>query len=289
MTLPNPKPWKVFIQANYKQLLGAKIAKFAMERTQKVKGSIPVEIMNSDEMPLFKNFFHDTYIQKGEEREYDPDDLQSFTFTRFMPPQLMNYEGTAVGIDPDIFALTDITELFETDLEGHAVGAVWRKTRYKSSVMLMDTAKLKHWGIEKIVEGLKNKTIDSTKLKALEGEDATKIDPMWNVHDALPEGVKMIHTTRKLTQPWKTGLPIDFKMQKMPPILGFFPRKWWHILTGRGDKFKHYQPHPDKKVEQFFLELAKDAFKAGAITEAEVKESIEKGYVRKDLLDKLKS
>ena len=39
------------------------------------------------------------------------EDLQSFTPLRFMPPQLMGYEGRAIVIDPDVFAVGDVYEL----------------------------------------------------------------------------------------------------------------------------------------------------------------------------------
>ena len=46
------------------------------------------------------------------------DDLQSFTPLRFLPPQLMGYQGRAVVIDPDIFATGDIWELLSRDMAG---------------------------------------------------------------------------------------------------------------------------------------------------------------------------
>ena len=45
-----------------------------------------------------------TILRAGHVREWDPDDLQSFTPLRFYPPQAMGFEGRAVMTDPDIFA-----------------------------------------------------------------------------------------------------------------------------------------------------------------------------------------
>ena len=49
------------------------------------------------------------------------EDLQSFTPLRFMPPQLMGYEGRAIVVDPDVFAVGDVHELLTRDMEGKAV------------------------------------------------------------------------------------------------------------------------------------------------------------------------
>ena len=35
-----------------------------------------------------------------------------------MPPELMGYQGRAVVIDPDIFAIGDIWELLTRDMQG---------------------------------------------------------------------------------------------------------------------------------------------------------------------------
>ena len=74
------------------------------------------------------------------------EDLQSFTPLRFAPPQLMNYQGRAVVMDPDIFAIGDIWELLNRDMEGAAImcrpksGRKGRKGAFASSVMLLDCA-----------------------------------------------------------------------------------------------------------------------------------------------------
>ena len=47
----------------------------------------------------------------GVKRNWRNDDLQSFTPLRFMPPELMGYQGRAVVVDPDVFAVGDVFEL----------------------------------------------------------------------------------------------------------------------------------------------------------------------------------
>ena len=69
-----------------------------------------------------------------------------------MLPKLMGYRGRAVVMDPDIFALGDITALLERDMGGKAIlcrkrsgpkGAIDKC--WASNVMLLDCAKLTHW------------------------------------------------------------------------------------------------------------------------------------------------
>ena len=73
------------------------------------------------------------------------DDLQSFTPLRFMPPELMGYQGRAIVIDPDVFAVGDIFELL-TPRHGGQGDHVPRPRKgpknLASAVMLLDCAKL---------------------------------------------------------------------------------------------------------------------------------------------------
>ena len=38
-----------------------------------------------------------------------------------MPPELMGYEGRAVVVDPDVFAVGDVWELLTRDMQGKAI------------------------------------------------------------------------------------------------------------------------------------------------------------------------
>jgi lipopolysaccharide biosynthesis glycosyltransferase len=111
---------KVFIHTNNKQGIGAILSKFSIERFLSDK-EISVEYINVDQLPVFKNFVGKKYLRNGKEMVYNPNDLQSFTLSRFMPPELMNYSGRAVVIDPDIFSIKDISSLFTLDLKGSPI------------------------------------------------------------------------------------------------------------------------------------------------------------------------
>jgi len=277
---------KAFIQANDKQLLGAKLAKYAIERNLRDKGSIQVEIVNVDAEPIFKAFSGKTYLRQGRERTYDPLDLQSFTLTRFLPPERMGYEGMAVVIDPDIFALRDLNELFDLGTGGKAVTACRKKDAWDSSVMLLDCAKLRAWKVGEWLERMAEKKLDYDDVMTLRfmREDVRELPRVWNSLDVLTDGTKMLHTTGRLTQPWKTGLPVDFTRNPMPKLFGLIPREPIHRLLGRYPST--YQPHPDPGIERFFFGLMRDALRDGAVARAEVEKEIALKHVRPDLLEK---
>lgn len=278
---------KAFIQANDKQLLGAKLAKYAIERGLRAKGSIPVEIVNVDREPMFKAFAGKRYLRQGREVVYDPADLQSFTLTRFLPPERMGFQGQAVVIDPDIFVLGDLTELFDLGTAGKAIAACRKKDAWDSSVMLLDCAKLGHWKVGEWLKEMEARRLDYDTVMTLKADidDVREIPRVWNSLDELASGTKLLHTTGRLTQPWKTGLPIDFTRNPMPKLLGLIPREPIHRLLGKYPTT--YQPHPDRKIEAFFFALAKDALRDGAVTRAELDEEVRLKHVRPDLMEKL--
>lgn len=276
---------KAFIHTNNKQRIGALVAKFAIE---KYTNEIPVEFINVDELEVFKNFAGKSYLFAGKVRTYNPLDLQSFTLSRFMAPELMNYEGKAVVIDPDVFALNDISELFNFPLQDNAIACCRKKNAWDTSVMLMECSKLKHWKMEDILKRLSNKETDYTEIMSLKNEDhVTELPRIWNNLDTLTPGTKMIHMTGRLTQPWKTGLPIDFTRNPMPKIFGIIPREPIHKILGKYET--HYQPHPNKEIDNLFFSLSKEALDAGTITEEQIKKEVEAGYIRPDFLERVRS
>lgn len=273
----------LFIQANSKQMIGAKIAQFAAERLRNDPSAFDVKILNVEEIPEFETFAWSGFKRGNETRVQDPNDLQSFTLTRFMPPERMAYQGRAVVIDPDIFALKDITPLFTMDLKGSALAACRKKDAWDSSVMVLDCAQLTHWKISEILTSLKNGTDDYRTWMQLRAErDVLELSRDWNSLDIITPTTCMLHTTVRLTQPWKTGLPIDFTPGRIPPLFGFIPRFWVTQPT-------HYQPHPDKTVERTFFLLLKDAIEAGAVTMQDIRDAIARSAVRPDAEAVLKS
>ena len=274
----------VFIHTNNKQRLGAKLAKFAIKRRLPDGSPIEVEILNVDALPEFEAFAGKEYLRAGKPVVYDQDDLQSFTLSRFMPPELMGYQGRSIVIDPDIFAIADITPLMNMDLGGGAVAACKKHDAYDTSVMVMDNSKLTHWKMEGILGSLARKEADYLDFTQLRKEASVKeLSRDWNSLDAITPTTKMVHMTNRITQPWSTGLPIDFTINPMPKVFGIVPREPIHKFLGKYPT--HYKKHPDPKIEAFFIGLVKDALAARIITEDTLKEELGANRMRKDIFE----
>lgn len=271
-----------FIQSNTQQIIGAKIAKHALEtRGGLKKRGIPVSIIKVEDIPAFQSFVGKPY-RKGNYDVYTFKDLQSFTLTRFMPPELMGYEGRALVIDPDIYALSDVTELFDDPMNNASITAC-KKNPWDTSVMLLENSKLKHWKISDMLTDIASKKRTYEDIAQLRSEPKGSIRELarvWNNLDTLTPDTKMIHTTTRLTQPWKTGLPIDFTLNPMPKLFGIIPREPIHKLLGKYPT--RYQKHPNPQIEKLFFTLLKETLSGGGLTEAEIDEAIARKDVRPD-------
>ena len=62
------------------------------------------------------------------------------------------------------------------------------------------------------------------------------LEPGWNDFDHLGPGTKLLHNTRRMTQPWKTGLPVDFTPVEHFPL---FPPFGW-LMRARRRMFGDY-------------------------------------------------
>jgi len=273
----------VFIQSNNKQLLGAKLAKYAIEKNLRDKSSVRIEIINVDQHPLFQSFIGKTYLRNNKEVIYDPKDLQSFTLSRFMPPELMGYKGKAIVIDPDIFALIDINELFNMDMNGKAILACSKKGAWDTSLMVLDCEKLTHWKITNILQSLEKKELQYGDIMSMTRENSVgEISRTYNNLDVLDEHTKLIHMTNRLTQPWKTGLKIDFTRNDPGKYMGLIPKIWILKILGRWPS--QYQKHPNREIEKLFLDLTKEALGKKIISVEELEKYIFSGFIRKDII-----
>ena len=284
----------IFIQTNSKQSIGAIVSAYSMKRNSAHADKFDVTIMQQEDYPFFAKREGQTYMRHGVKRTWHENDLQSFTLTRFLPPQLMGYQGRALVVDPDVFAVQDVWELLTRDMQGKAImcrGSKFKNGAFASSVMLLDCAKLKHWDVEKGFNELFEGKRDYHNWISLLMEDRNTIgtfEDEWNDFDKLTPKTKMIHNTRRRTQPWKTGLRVDYTPTEFVPVIGWIMRmrrKLFgdHALLGR------YARHPDRKQEAFFYALLKGAYEEGLVTDAQIKEAMSKNYIRHDSIEVMKS
>jgi hypothetical protein len=285
----------VFIHTNHKQYIGAIVSMHSMRRNSANPDAFDVKLIEYEaHKDFFKKYEGRSYSRDGDSRVWDPEDLQSFTPLRFMPPELMGYEGRAVVVDPDVFAVGDVWELFSRDLEGGAIGCRQRGTppHYASSVMLLECSKLKHWKLEKDFDALFTGQREYKKWMNLGYEDPATIkliEPEWNDFDKLTPRTKMIHNTRRKTQPWKSGLPVDFipaESNLMNPVmlLNRLRRKLFGTYAFLGN----YKDHPDERQTQLFFGYLKECLENGLVDEATVKQHIDANHVRHDAFEVLK-
>ena len=79
--------------------------------------------------------------------------------------------------------------------------------------MLLDCAQLTHWKVREQFDQLFERTLDYGDWIGLKKEDRSKIglfENEWNDFDKLTASTKMLHNTKRKTQPWKAGLPADY-------------------------------------------------------------------------------
>ena len=276
----------VFIHTNAKQMAGAIASAHSLKRNSREPDAFDVRITSREDFPFFEGFEGRKFRRAGGWRTWKNDDLQSFTPVRFMPPELMNYQGRAVVIDPDVFAVGDVNELLTRDMGGKTVmarargGHNGRDDYVASSVMLLDCARLPHWNVKKQFEDMFAGRLDYDDWIVLANEkrdDIGFLEPEWNDFDRLTPQTRLIHNTKRRTQPWKTGLPIDFT-NRIPIVSRFLPENGIR-LWGR------YKRHPDPRQEAFFFALVKECLANGMLTEAQLRKEMADNHVRHDAFE----
>ncbi|MDH3888659.1 MAG: hypothetical protein OEU78_09175 [Gammaproteobacteria bacterium] len=287
----------VFIHTNHKQIVGALVAEYALRRNSKNNDKFDVKIINQNDYPYFQAHEGQLYLRDGIKRPWFNEDLQSFTPTRFMPPELMGYQGRSVVIDPDIFAVGDVWELLTRDMQGKAImcrrragpkGIVDRCLA--SSVMLLDNARLRHWDVEDKFEKMFTFEQDYQPWICLKDEPRETIgliENEWNDFDKLDDNTKMIHNTRRRTQPWKAGLPIDWRPAenfRLFPPLGWLMRAR-RKLFGEYALLGRYKSHPDPNQERFFFGLLKECLEKGIVADDMIRDEMAQNHVRHDAFD----
>ncbi|WP_458096256.1 hypothetical protein [Roseomonas sp. WA12] len=281
----------VFIHTNAKQRLGALVSAHSFRRNAREPGTFNVRLIEAEGSGPLRAAEGRSFIRDGHSRAWHMDDLQSFTPLRFAVPDAMGHRGVALVVDPDVFAVGDVGELFARDRAGKAI---WCRARpghngaadyLASSVMLLDCALLPHWRFEPMLEDLFAGRLDYVELIELRRENREKIgllDPVWNSFDTLTPETRLLHTTKRRTQPWKTGLPVDFTLRErgFGPIPASVVRPFLRFWTSHA----RYRPHPDPRQEALFFGLLAECLDEGSVTRAEVEEGIRERHVRADSL-----
>ena len=124
------------------------------------------------------------------------------------------------------------------------------------------TIKVK-WKFEKIINEVFNLKIDYSDLMNLKFDNNLKIkeiDHKFNSHDMINLDTVLLHTTNRITQPWKEGLKINFvKNFSNTQIIKEYVKKFINKPYNKELISKNFMKHPNEDVINCVKKLFKDA------------------------------
>ena len=188
-------PIRIFVGTDAAQKLGAKMLEYSIKKHTPV--SVEVIPIDDRRMPIPKD-------PRNRSRS-------GFSFCRFDIPRLCGFRGKALYMDADMQVFTDVTRLWNWEMNGAAVvycqppSGHGRVPQY--SVMLMDCAKLS-WDVKTIVRDLDECTYsydDLMQSLCILPESTRKMSlPFeWNSLEHYEEGKTcLLHYTDMHLQPW---------------------------------------------------------------------------------------
>jgi hypothetical protein len=293
---PAGKP-TVVIHTNDKQMVAALVSAHSLKSRSKTPHLFDVRLLRLEEIPhLYKRHNQKFVWWDGSEPSvWNRHDLQSFAPLRRLVPALLGFQGRALVLDPDIFAIGDVYELLSRDMGGKAILCREKSERregrrlYSSAVMLLDCSKLTHWHWEREIDEIFRSRLKLGPWLSLLDESSERIglfEEEWNHPDMLTEKTKLLHNTEIRTQPWKTGLPADYHGHAPagPTWVEAMKRAARRMVSAGQDRTVRYQPHPDPRQEQMFFALLRECLEQGSVTTRFLRKAMRKNYLRKDAL-----
>ncbi len=271
---------KIFIQTNPQQELAAKVSKYSFNKF----GFNNIELLKLNNVELLKKNFGKRYYRNGKLVQFDPYDLQSFTLLRFLPPKLIDDDYCLV-VDPDVFAISDLSSInnYMTDND-FKIFCTKKKSLNRSEVMLINCKKnFKLWDFDQLINDIFSKKIDYSELINLEFVEKKLIgtlDPSFNSLDEINTDTILLHTSNRITQPWKQGLDIDFNIYSSKyNYLKTIIRRILGLKFNNTILQQKYQPHPDHKVNNFMLNIFREAYLNNYINDNDIEFSLTNKYL----------
>ena len=276
---------KVFICTDDEQLISAKVSKSFILKFSSLHAS-DINIINEKDFSELDAIKDNFYMRNGKWELLKKNDLQRFTFLRFLVPSLMNYTGKALVIDPDIFLVKPGIENLDKLIKNNDLlcRKGIRKGTFATSLMYMDCTKLRSWDMKKIINNLISGDEDYDNLINLRDHRLKLgvLDSSWNDFDNLNKDTIFLHTTQKVTQPWRKGLPLN---SYIPPILGFIKRDLFYKILNK--PLNVGVEHPNNAINKLFLSQLKVCVENNIISNSELKTAIDYGYIRDDIFQKI--
>jgi lipopolysaccharide biosynthesis glycosyltransferase len=253
--MTNSDPIKIFIGSGEASLLERKTLIYSLHKH--TKRNLDIYVFNGT---------HNSIEHNQDEPFLAPLPLKlkylggttEFGLYRYLPSQICHHKGKAIYLDSDIVCLTDIGELWDSSLEAFdflALGNAFPETGrflYRTSVMLIHCERFRldlQNIIDEVDRGLYTIHPDffqmSSSFLARHPYRIGELDPRWNSLDCWDRDTKAIHYTCLGTQPWK------------------------------------YHNH---RYGQLWFRYFHEAIEAGYICQADIDLTIERGYVRRDIV-----
>jgi hypothetical protein len=276
---------KIYIQQNKRQYLASKIAASSFVKNGFKKDNI--FFIEFEKNEFLKAKIGRQYLRNGKIQIFR-DDLQSFTLLRFLAPELNNFEDKILVIDPDVFAVSNPSIIFNEIDDNYDIGCTSYNGLLRSEVMIINAKKIR-WNFNQIIEDLFNLKLDYSdliNLKFLKNIRVKEISKNYNSHDKIFPDTILLHTTNRITQPWKEGLSIDFQIYKSKfYILKQYIKKFLGKKFDNSVTQKKYLKHPDAEVVKLLKELFFYAKINGLISESEINLAIKNSYFSKVFLN----
>ena len=146
--------------------------------------------------------------------------------------------------------------------------------------MLIRNKNFNLWDFNTIINDLFSLKIDYGDLINLKIFDDSLIGTLnnnMNSLDILDSETILLHTTNRLTQPWKLDLDIDFKVYASKlNIIKNFVKKTFGLKYNKKLISRKYIRHENSEVLNFVSSSFKQAYQNNFITRSDLKYSVEK-------------
>ena len=148
------------------------------------------------------------------------------------------------------------------------------------------------WSFEDIINDLFNHKIDYKELINLTSKkyfsNIFTLPIFFNHHDKIENDTIFLHTSKRITQPWKEGLQVDFYNENTTKYYKFkqFLKKILNLRYDKSSLSNHYIKHPNIIVSKKVLYLFKETLKSGFIKSDELESAIKSNYISEKFINK---
>lgn len=184
--------------------------------------------------------------------------ITEFSNYRFLIPHLCGFKGRAIWLDSDMLCLSDIGELFDSDMKGFDLlakeNAYVERTdnEWGLSVSLFNCSTA-NFDVSRYFDEIEKNLYTygdlhqmTPRFLSMHPYKIGPLNPKWNEFDFLDKDTKLIHYTNLFTQPWK------------------------------------YRSHPYGDIWFKYFQEARDS---GYITADDIQLTLVRSYARRDLLE----